>query len=232
MIASGRTVWLIGGGGHAKVVVATFQACGWEVAGIFDSNAGIWGRSLLDVEIVGDLPQNHWWHSSKAWGFLSIGANVSRTRLATLLKPVRWATVVHPSATVHRSVCLGPGALVCAHAVVQPDARIGAHTIINTAAIVEHDSQVGDFCHVAPRVCLAGSVRVEEGAFVGAGATVTPGVHIGAWSTIGAGAAVIEDVPESVTAVGVPAHFRHGPGSAPYTFGRDRRKRDKLREGV
>lgn len=206
MMAAGRKVWLIGGGGHAKVVVATFQACGWEVAGIFDSNPEIWGRAIFDVEIVGDVPRSDWWHGTNIRGFLSVGMELSRARLATMLKSVRWATAVHPSATVHPSVRLGPGALVCAHAVVQPDARIGAHAIINTAAVVEHDSHVGDFAQIGPCACLAGGARVGEGVFVGAGATVIPCVQIGAWSTIGAGAAVIDDVPETVTAVGVPAH--------------------------
>jgi acetyltransferase EpsM len=89
--------------------------------------------------------------------------------------------------------------------VIQPDVSIGAHAIVNTGAIVEHDNQIGDFCHIGPNACLAGGIRVEEGAFLGAGTTVIPGVCIGAWSTIGAGAAVIEDVEEAVTAVGVPA---------------------------
>ena len=232
MMPPERKVWLVGGGGHAKVVLATFHACGWEVAGIFDTKPEIWGSRLFDVEIVGEVPDDHWWHSPGICGFLSIGSNTSRAHLATMLKSTRWATIVHPSATVHSSVCLGPGTLVCAHAVVQPDARIGAHTIVNTAAVVEHDNQIGDFCHIGPRACLAGSTRVEEGVLVGAGATVTPGIHLGAWSTIGAGAAVIEDVPEAVTAVGVPAHFRLGPSSIGHAIREDRRPEDKLQGGV
>jgi acetyltransferase-like isoleucine patch superfamily enzyme len=42
-------------------------------------------------------------------------------------------------------------------------------------------------------------------AFLGIGAKVIPGVKIGAGTTVGAGAVVIEDLPENVTAVGVPA---------------------------
>jgi sugar O-acyltransferase (sialic acid O-acetyltransferase NeuD family) len=223
-----RRVWLIGGGGHAKVVLATFQACGWEVPGIFDSNPETWGSALFDVEIVGQIPESHWWHSPDICGFLSIGSNTSRARLATMLKSARWGTVIHPSATVHASVYLGPGTLVCAHAVVQPDARIGAHTSVNTGAVVEHDNRIGDFCHIGPRACLAGSVSVGDGVFVGAGATVTPGIHLGAWSTIGAGAAVIEDIPEAVTAVGVPAHCLLGPRSTRDAFRGGRRVKDRV----
>ncbi|HEU67991.1 MAG TPA: sugar acetyltransferase, partial [Candidatus Acetothermia bacterium] len=40
---------------------------------------------------------------------------------------------------------------------------------------------------------------------VGVGASVIPGVRIGAWSVVGAGAAVIRDVAPGSTVAGVPA---------------------------
>jgi acetyltransferase-like isoleucine patch superfamily enzyme len=40
---------------------------------------------------------------------------------------------------------------------------------------------------------------------VGIGAVVRHGVRIGEWSVIGAGAVVLEDVPELVVAWGVPS---------------------------
>ena len=49
---------------------------------------------------------------------------------------------------------------------------------------------------------------MEEGALVGIGASVNPGLTIGAWAVVGAGAAVTQDVPAGVTAIGVPARWR------------------------
>jgi UDP-perosamine 4-acetyltransferase len=48
-------------------------------------------------------------------------------------------------------------------------------------------------------------VRVDADAFVGAGATVLPRLHIGAGSVVGAGATVTADVPAGATVVGAPA---------------------------
>ena len=48
-------------------------------------------------------------------------------------------------------------------------------------------------------------MTVGEGAFICAGATVTPNRHIGAGATVGAGSAVLADVPAGATAVGSPA---------------------------
>jgi len=70
---------------------------------------------------------------------------------------------------------------------------------------VDHDCRIGDFVHLAPGVRLAGEVTVGEGALIGIGASVLPGVCIGAWDVVGAGAVVTEDVAPGVTVVGVPA---------------------------
>jgi acetyltransferase EpsM len=48
---------------------------------------------------------------------------------------------------------------------------------------------------------------VGEGTQVGIGASVLPGIRIGKWCTIGAGAAIIRDVPDGVTVVGVPGRI-------------------------
>ena len=51
---------------------------------------------------------------------------------------------------------------------------------------------------------LAGNVHVGELTHIGIGASVVQGVKIGRNVIIGAGAAVVADIPDNVTAVGVP----------------------------
>ncbi len=77
--------------------------------------------------------------------------------------------------------------------------------IINTGITIDHDCKIGDFVHLAPGVNLAGGVLVEEGSFLGINSSVIPYKRIGKWVTVGAGGAVIQDVPEFTTVVGVPA---------------------------
>ena len=55
-----------------------------------------------------------------------------------------------------------------------------------------------------------GSVHVGEGAFLGIGSVVSPGVRIGRWTTLGAGAVVIRDLADGAVTVGVPARAREG----------------------
>lgn len=57
-------------------------------------------------------------------------------------------------------------------------------------------------------------VRIEDGADVGTGAIVLPGVTVGRNSIIGAGAVVVEDVPANAVVAGVPARFLRWRGAA------------------
>lgn len=196
---------LLGASGHAKVVIAALREAGREVSACYDDDERRWGTEVLGVPVKG--PGSAVPAGTPA--VIAIGNNAIRKKLATTL-PLDWQTVVHPRAWVHESVVLGAGTVVFAGAVLQPDTRVGRHVIVNTAASVDHDGVIGDYAHLAPGVHLAGSVSVGEGAFLGVNAGVIPGRRIGLWTTVGAGGIVVHDLPDGVTAVGVPARVRAG----------------------
>lgn len=64
-------------------------------------------------------------------------------------------------------------------------------------------------------------IVIGEGAWIGAGAIILPGVTIGKMATVGAGSVVTRDVPERCTAVGNPARVISGPGQASSLPGRE-----------
>lgn len=198
------SILLIGGGGHAKVVIGAMRAAGHAVAVVYDTTPEKAGTRCAGV-LVRPFAELALEPGSQA--FLAIGDNRARQRLDRELQ-ADWAVVVHPSAWVDPSARLAPGVLVCAGAVIQADASIGRHAIVNTGASVDHDSVIGDYAHVAPGARLGGHVKVGEGALLGVGSAFLPGVSVGAWATVGVGAAVVGDVPEGVIARGVPARWR------------------------
>lgn len=190
-------VYVIGAGGHAKVVVSTLLAAGIPVDGLFDDDMQKIGSVILGVKVLGTLadakalaPQS---------GVIGIGDNRARKRIAEEFAGWEWLSVVHPRAFVHPSVRIGPGTVVFAGAVIEPDAYLGAHVIINTGVTVDHDCVIQDFVHLAPGVHLAGSVVIEEGALLGVGAVAIPKVRVGSWAIVGAGEWLL------ATAIGVPA---------------------------
>jgi len=195
-------VVLLGAGGHAKVVQATVEAAGQRVEAILDDDARWWGQLRFGVKIEGPIARLA--TSSPRPAVIAIGANEVRRAIAERFA-MEWITVVHPRATVHASVRLAPGTVVCAGAILQPDCQIGRHCIINTAASVDHDCHCDDFVHLAPGVRLAGGVHVGAGVLLGVGAVVVPGVAVGERTTVGAGSVVLRDLPPHVVAVGSPA---------------------------
>ncbi|WP_345628460.1 acetyltransferase [Rugosimonospora acidiphila] len=117
----------------------------------------------------------------------------------------RYASVVHPSASVGAGCALGPGTVLLAHTVLTADVSVGAHVSVMPHAVLTHDDLVGDFVTIASGVRLGGGVRLDPGAYVGAGALIREGVRIGAGALIGMGSVVLRDVPAQEVWAGNPA---------------------------
>lgn len=115
------------------------------------------------------------------------------------------AVVMDRAAVVGGDSILAPGVIVRSHVSITTAVRLGRHVHVNINATVGHDCLLEDFVTVMPGAHLSGSVTVGRGTMLGTGAVVLQGVHIGEHVRIGAGAAVTQDVPSGVTAVGVPA---------------------------
>jgi UDP-2-acetamido-3-amino-2,3-dideoxy-glucuronate N-acetyltransferase len=96
-------------------------------------------------------------------------------------------------ACVYHGVTLGRGVFVGPHAVFTNDLRPRA-TDPHFAPLRDGDWEVGE-------------TSVDDGAAIGANATILPGIRIGRWAMIGAGAVVTRDVPAYALVVGTPARF-------------------------
>ena len=55
------------------------------------------------------------------------------------------------------------------------------------------------------QILICDEILIKKGAWIGAGATVLPGVTIGKYAIVGAGAIVTKDVPDYSVVVGIPA---------------------------
>lgn len=205
---SNLPVIVIGGGGHAKVLVSTLLLQGRRVLGFVDLKPFL--PPLLGIAQLGDdsavllhAPD----HVRLVNGVGSIGSTALRRAVYENFRERQYIfeAVLHPSAIIASEVHIEEGVQVMAGAVVQPGSRLGANVIINTGACVDHDCSIDAHAHIAPGVTLSGDVHVGEGAHIGTGANIIQGVKVGAASIVGAGAVVVGDVPPGVTVVGVPA---------------------------
>ena len=197
-------VFVVGAGGHAKVVVDALQVLDVLVAGLLDDDPELHGSMVLGVPILGAT--SHAWGSEGVLVVHGIGDNGARQRLQES-HVGRWLTVTHPSSVVARSSQVGVGCVLLAGSIVQAACVIAEGSIINANAVIEHDCRIGPFTHVAPGATIAGGAVVGRLTLIGAGATILPGVSVGDSSVVAAGAVVTRDVPSGVTAVGVPAQW-------------------------
>ena len=202
---------ILGAGGHSKVVAETaiasgvashiaflddrcvcFDSCpplmGWPVIGPLSLALHADSRSQFDAAVVAignSATRLHW---------------IQQLQIAGYSLPV----LIHPTAWVSPSAHLGPASVVFAQAAVQAQVSIGTGAILNTGCSVDHDAKLADGVHLCPGSHLGGEVTVGARSWIGIGASVIHQVCIGSDVTVGAGAAVIRDLPSSVTAVGVP----------------------------
>ena len=200
---------VFGAGGHAKVVIDIIEQQGnYEIAGLLDDDVKHKGGSFFGYPVLGtraDLPALI--SAQLRHAIVTIGDNASRAAVAAHLDQHGWrfASAIHPRASIGRGATIGPGSVVMAGCVVNADASLGAQVIINTGATVDHDCRIEDAAHVAPGCHLCGGVSVGQGTLVGAGTTVTPGVRIGNGVIVGAGSTVVRDVADAARVSGVPA---------------------------
>ena len=87
---------------------------------------------------------------------------------------------------------------------------IGAFTYINAKYGVEiqENVQVGSHCSIYSLSTIdnkQGKVTIKKNAKIGSHSLIMPGITIGENSTVGAFSFVNEDIPDNVTAFGVPA---------------------------
>lgn len=196
-----KKVIVIGGGGHAKVVIDCIQSAGDTVVGILDDRLTP-GTEILDARVLGGV--DTYASYPDCYFIIAIGSNAVRKAISEKLD-AKWYTAIHPSAVVSQYAAIGEGSVVLANAVINADAVVGRHCIVNTAAVVEHDNILSDFVHISPRAALAGNVTVGECTQMGIGAAVRQGITICGDCVIGAGAAVVRDISEKGIYAGVPA---------------------------
>lgn len=201
---------ILGGGGHAKVLIEAIRLCSMSVIGIIEADSAKNEIDVFGVRVIGG-DESISGYDPKAVRLVnavgSVGRPVSRIAVFEKFKEkgFMFATVIHPSATMASDVVLGEGAQIMAGVVIQPGVTIGANAIVNTGALIDHDCMIGDHVHLGPGVTLSGGVRVADSVHIGTGATLIQGVTIGLNSVVGAGSVVIHAVPDNVEVAGVPA---------------------------
>jgi len=137
-----------------------------------------------------------------------------RDKIATYGIP--FTSLIHPSVDTF-SVELADDVTVYQQATLGAGSSVGSGSVVLIRATVGHGARVGRNCVVAPGAVLNARVVLEDRAYFGTNATILPDLTVGEDATVGSLTSVIQNVPATATAIGVPAEILLPVEPAPAT---------------
>jgi sugar O-acyltransferase (sialic acid O-acetyltransferase NeuD family) len=194
-----KKILIIGGGGHAKVLLEILQQLNCDVHSVvaphIDKKSGLFKdlkHHVSDDEVLNYSTDQ----VVLVNGIGSLPGNTARKSIFKKFSNIgyEFLTVVSDSAIVSSSVTLGMGVQILPGAIINSDTNIGDNSIINSGAIIEHDCNLGHNNHIAPGAVLSGGVVSGNFVHISTGAMIIQGINIGERAMVGAGATVFKDL--------------------------------------
>ncbi len=202
-----ENIILLGASGHSKVIIDILHCMSrkkekeYRIA-LLDDDESLQGTEIMGHTVIGKISDCIKYPESSF--LIAIGNNKIRERLAQEYD-LHYILAIHPSAVIGENVAIGAGTVVMPGAIINSGTEIGRHCIINTGVTIDHDNQIGDFVHISPGAHLAGTVSVGKRSWLGIGSCCANNISMHSDVVIGAGGAVITDLNERGTYVGIPA---------------------------
>lgn len=184
---------LFGFGGHAREVAAQMEM---EVTFFVDDEfANEFAKPISDFD-----PSEY---------YMMVAVADCRQRfdiVQKLPKETQYFTFIHPTALIMKNdVEIGLGSFIGAYSILTTNIKIGSHAILNRGNHIGHDTVIGDYFSAMPGAIVSGNVRIYDLVYMGTNSSIKEKISIHSLATIGSNAAVVKNINESGTFVGVPA---------------------------
>ncbi|MDC6366880.1 MULTISPECIES: acetyltransferase [Flavobacteriaceae] len=200
---------IIGAGTHGQIYASYLAEAGIEVVGFIDDNEALYGKSILNIPIVGtfeDLNRNKIKQLAQNV-YCPIGNNRIREKYLSECKKMGYDI---PS-FFHHTSCIGPDThmgeanYMLPGSIVMPHTKIGDFFMVNMSSTIGHHVIIGNGVFMSSGVNVGANLELEDYVYVGIGATIMSSIgKIGKDSLIGAGSVIIRSVEPNSTMVGNP----------------------------
>ncbi|GAA2135355.1 acetyltransferase [Arthrobacter humicola] len=200
---------LISASGLAREVLATVRSSGrYDVVGFLDDDEELSGIEVDGAPVLGTIDDAvRYTHA-----FLLVCVDSSRPRKAVVerlnamgIGTNRYATVIDTTVRMPEGCRIGRGSILLQNVTLTASVTLGAHVVAMPGVTFTHDDVVDDYATFAAGTSLGGGVRIGRAAYLGINSSVRERTSVGAYATVGMGAAVLSNVPDGETWVGVPA---------------------------
>jgi len=117
----------------------------------------------------------------------------------------KFATFIHPSVMISKSVKMGYGNVFLANAVVNCNAVIGNFNTVNSGVLLGHDITIGNNNYFAGQVCVGSGLKIGNMNFFGLNTSIRNGITIGDLNIVGMSSNITKDVSDNNVLYGNPA---------------------------
>lgn len=207
-----KNLIIIGAGGFGREVAwlverINAQKPTWNLLGFIDDKLDVQGKEINGYKVLGTTSDVKTFNDS--FFVCAIGCSKTRKKVVEMISDAKFTSLIDPSVDMSDYVEIGEGTIICAHSILTVNISIGKHCIINLDCTIGHDAVLEDYVTLYPSVNVSGNTHYGECVELGTGTQVIQGKNIGKGTIVGASAAVIRDLPEECTAVGVPAKIKN-----------------------
>ena len=183
---------LVGAGGHAKSLIDLVESNDdFKIIGLIGNSDEV-GKTILGYEVLGDDSILKLVRKDCANALIAVGHILDckkRKFLANHLSSLGFKFPIISSrfSYISKHCIIGEGTTVGHGVVINANVSIGKHCIINSQSLLEHDSNIEDFCHISTGVLINGGVNIGEESFIGSNTIIRENIKITPKTSISAG---------------------------------------------
>ena len=123
-----------------------------------------------------------------------------------LPKETKYFTFIHSSVQImDDNIEVGEGSFIGSNSILTTNVKLGKHALLNRGNHIGHDCFIGDYFSAMPNAVIGGNVWIDNKVYLGSCSNIREKIKIVANTTIGMNAAVVKNLTESGTYVGIPA---------------------------
>ena len=212
-----KPLLIIGAGGVGREATLIVEAINrvhptWDLLGFIDDFTAV-GTEYNGVSVLGPLDILTQ-YKEPIYVVCAIANYTVKKKIIMKIKEfypwVKFAKLIHPKVDLNPFMSIGEGCIIYQQVMMTVDVMLGDHVIVCASTGIGHDSVIKDYCDILWNCNISGHVTLEEGCFIGSGATIVQGLKIGTQTKVGAGSVVLKSTYGYCTVVGVPAKVVRG----------------------